>query len=76
MATSQLAKRVSALEAELAQLKEQLTPRPKPKVAWWHKLAGRFAGDQIYAEAMRLGREYRESLRPPAKKEKRQNGRT
>ena len=57
----QLEERVSILENELAQLKQLLSedlPRNKP---WWEKIAGSFEGDRAYDEAMRLGREYRQS---------------
>lgn len=63
-AVIELKTRLTALEAEVAQLKqkvETVVPQPKP---WWRALAGSFADDPIYEEAMRLGREYRESLRP------------
>lgn len=33
----------------------------KTEVPWWEQRAGTFADDPIYDEAMRLGREYRES---------------
>jgi hypothetical protein len=59
---------LTALEAEVTQLKqkvETIVPEPKP---WWRATAGSFADDPIYEEAMRLGREYRESLRPKASK--------
>lgn len=65
MTTKELEKRVALLEAGLAEVKKQLPAGEKPpleEVAW-----GRFAGDPIFLEAMRLGREYRESLRPKAK---------
>lgn len=63
--------RVAALEAEVEQLKEKLeAPKPEPK-PWWEGIIGAFADDPDFLEAMRLGREYRESLRPkPAKRPK------
>lgn len=73
-----LEKRVASLESELAQLKKSLEPqKAKP---WWEQIAGKFANDPVYDEAVRLGREYRESLRPPAKRKmknqlKHKNGR-
>lgn len=51
--------RVAALEAEMAKLR---------KGTGWAKMKGRFANDPIYDEAMRLGRQYRESLRPKTRK--------
>ncbi|MGG6269980.1 hypothetical protein [Leptolyngbya sp. AN10] len=57
----QLEDRVTLLEAEVARLKEKVEPSSKP---WWERIAGTFADSPAYEEAMRLGREYRESLRP------------
>ncbi len=65
MAAPSLEERVSALESELAGVKERLNEaRPQPAGAWWKKLVGIYRDDPEFAEAMRLGREYRESLRP------------
>lgn len=64
MAASALALRVSALEAEVAQMKEQLAQTAKPSGDWLDEIFGAFDNDPIYEEAMGLGREYRESLRP------------
>ena len=65
MPTSSIEERLTAIEQELAQIRTLLakeeTASPLP---WWEKIAGTFAGSQEYEEAMRLGREYRESLRP------------
>jgi hypothetical protein len=65
--------RLSALEAEVRRLcgvVAQLHPKaPEP---WWRAIAGTFADDPAFDEAMRLGRKYRESLRPkPRRKSKR-----
>ncbi len=65
MTTKELEKRVTLLEAELAEVKWQLPAKAKPRLedaAW-----GVFAGDPIFLEAMELGRQYRESLRPKVK---------
>jgi hypothetical protein len=68
-AQANLEHRVAALEADMARLKVS-----KP---WWEQIAGTFANDPVYLEAMRLGRQYRESLRPPSqRKSKGKNGRS
>ncbi len=57
--------RVTVLEAEAARLKaQQVTATPEDAAPWWKKIWGTFKDDPDYEEAMRLGREYRESLRP------------
>ena len=63
MASSSLEKRVSALEEELAALRRKIEGADAA-IPWWEKIAGTFAHDPVYAEAMKLGRKYRESLRP------------
>jgi hypothetical protein len=67
MAALRLKDRVTALEAEVARLKE-IVVNSKSKEPWWREIVGAFRGDPAFLEAMRLGREYRESLRPKAKK--------
>jgi len=68
--------RLVALEAEVMRLKESFEKLVTPKPPWWKEVAGTFLNDPIYEEAMRLGRQYRESLRPkPRKKRKGSNGR-
>ena len=59
MATTEIEIRVSALESEIATLKEKLAKIEKSPTAWWQKVSGTFADDADYEEAMRLGREYR-----------------
>lgn len=53
----------STLEAEATQLKNKveidLSSSP-----WWAQIAETFADNSVYDEAMRLGREYRDFLRP------------
>jgi hypothetical protein len=72
MAEPSLKERVATLEAELAALKATLKDNKKKK-DWIEVIAGSFAHDPIYDEAMRLGREWRESFRPkPRKKQSRQ----
>jgi len=68
MAVAQIEQRVAALEAEVARLKQKLEAVTKPTNPWWQEIYGTFANDPLYEEAMRLGREYRESLRPKPSK--------
>lgn len=65
MAISTLEDRVAALEAEVNHLKELLAAKPQVTSPWWERIYGTFAGSPEYEDAMRLGRTYRESLRPP-----------
>ena len=65
MAGTSVEERLSAIEQELAQLKQQLAmEKPSTTVPWWEQRFGAFANSESYEEATRLGREYRESLRP------------
>jgi hypothetical protein len=60
--------RMAALEADVARLKKKMGEEETP---WWKQIAGTFEDDPYHAEAMRLGRKYRESLRPKAVKKRR-----
>ena len=72
MATVKLEDRVSALEAEVARLKAKVEGPADSPLPWWKQIQGSFANEPAFEEAMRLGRKYRDSLRPkPAKKRKR-----
>ena len=64
MATRSLEERVAALEAEVAEQKQSGGGAGETQKPWWEKIWGTFKDDPHYEEAMRLGREYRESLRP------------
>lgn len=55
--------RVPHLEAEIALLKNKVK-NDLPSQPWWEKIAGTFSDNSAYDEAMELGREYRDSLRP------------
>lgn len=67
MAKAALAFRVANLEAEVAQLKVQIAKPEEEAGDWLDDFYGAFTGDPHFAEAMRLGREYRESLHPKGK---------
>jgi len=68
----ELESRVSILEAKVERLQRQLKAVVPDGRPWWQQIAGTFADDPIYEEAMRLGHEYRESLRPkPCSKQSR-----
>lgn len=65
VATATLGERLTIVERELAELRERLaSERPQKAVPWWEQRFGAFADSPEYEEADRLGREYRESLRP------------
>jgi len=63
MNPSELEARVAALETEVASLKRLSRGSPEDQ-PWWDRIAGTFAKDPAFVEAMRLGREYRESTFP------------
>ena len=64
MATLSVEERLAALEAEVAQLKTQLTQqKQETSIPWWQQISGVFKDDPMFEEAMRLGREWRESQR-------------
>ncbi len=62
MTNGEIENRLAVLEAEVALLKGKVEKNSDNK-PWYEKIAGTFADDPIYDEAMRLGREYRESQR-------------
>lgn len=64
----ELGSRVTALEVKVAQLQRQLEVVPPDGKPWWERVVGGFADEPAFEEAMRLGREYHESLRPQASK--------
>jgi hypothetical protein len=71
MMTQSFEKRLAALEAEVELLKARIQEKEQPKKPWWQEIAGTFEGDPHFKEAMELGRKYRESLRPKARKKRR-----
>jgi hypothetical protein len=67
MTLAELTKRVEELEKQLAAMQQKVEKATESK-PWWITGAGRFANDPVFDEIVRLGREYRESLRPGGKK--------
>ena len=62
MTNKEIEKRLAVLEAEVALLKSNKQKNDdNGEIPWWKQHLGIFADDPIYDEAMRLGREYRES---------------
>ena len=73
MAASKLAlleSRVTTLESEVAQLKVQTDLNGSSSGDWVDQIYGLFADYPDFDEVVRLGREYRESLRPKPLKRK------
>ncbi len=64
MATETLELRLTLVEDELAQIKQQLAAEKMPAAAGWESIFGSFAGSEGFEEATQLGREYRESQHP------------
>ncbi len=67
MSSSAHEKRVAALEAELARLRRKIETGESAR-PWWERIAGTFEKDPVYEKAMKMGREYRKSLKPPGKR--------
>jgi hypothetical protein len=68
MASAPLEDRVTALEREVARLKARVEGTGQTTEDWLDKMWGSFANDPAFEEAMRLGREWRESFRPKPRK--------
>jgi hypothetical protein len=76
MTIKELEFRVQQLERVVERLQSRLVHQVgvNPKGRWWRDAAGRFADDPIFDEIVRLGRQYRESLRPERRKSPKQLG--
>lgn len=57
-----LEERVALLEAEVARLKDKVESESFSK-PWWERIAGTFANNRAYDEAMQLAQHYRDSQR-------------
>jgi hypothetical protein len=67
-AIEKLEQRLSALEVEVAKLRNANGTAAAESRPWWEEIYGRFEGDPHYKEAMEFTRKYRESFRRKAKK--------
>ena len=67
MPSATLEERMSAVEAELAEIKRRL-PRRKggDSTPWWERHFGAFKDDPAFESAVRLGEEYRKAQPNPA----------
>jgi hypothetical protein len=71
MTKAQLELRVHDLENQVARLRAELEEVRGPQVPWWEKIVGSHAdAPEAFEEAMRLGREWRESFRPKPRRRK------
>jgi len=61
MTMIQIEKRVKALEQTVRSLAGKKRPANRK---WYRNQAGRFAGDPVFEEILKLGRAYRRSQRP------------
>lgn len=62
MSAATIEERLAALETKYEQLAQQVNPEAaQAEKPWWERIRGQFKDDPIYEEAMRLGREWRNS---------------
>lgn len=60
-----LRRRVEELEARMAELGRPVTPATPAAKGGWRAQVGAFGDDPVYAEVVRLGREWRAAHTPP-----------
>jgi hypothetical protein len=70
MKTADIEKRLTALELALEQLKAQRREVRSQPIAFLERIRGTFEDDEAFREAMRLGRQWRQSQRPSSPKRK------
>lgn len=64
MPDPELEQRMAELELEVATLRTKIEALAGAK-PWWERIAGSFHDDPLYDKAMKLGRQYRRSQKPP-----------
>lgn len=64
MLTAEIEQRLADLEKAFEDFKARFAAQSAPTRPWWIEQAGRFANNPTYDEIIRLGAEYRQSLRP------------
>ncbi len=71
---AELERQVNILEGQVARLKAELDEVRGPQLPWWEKIVGIYEeNDPAFDEAMRLGREWRESFRPKKRSTKKKS---
>jgi hypothetical protein len=70
MTNSELVKRIEVLERELNVLKLKIEGVPKGDKRWFFATSGIFKDDPDFEDAVRIGREYRESFKPGGRKKR------
>ena len=66
MSAQTIEERLTAVETKLEQLERaKELDKSNEIVPWWERIRGQFKDDPAYDEAMRLGREWRESENRP-----------
>ncbi len=60
MADSKTEQRLAELEKELATLRKKVDSLTN-STPWWERIAGTFADDPAYKQAMKLGKQFRHS---------------
>jgi hypothetical protein len=65
-----IAERVARLEQEVARLRNQVQLSDEQGLFWLDQIYGAFKDEPAFLDAMKLGRKYRESLRPKPQRRK------
>ena len=71
MTLAQVEQKLTRLEREIERLKRSHNGNAPRDGKWWVAQAGAFADDAGYDEMARLGAQYRQSLKPKARKRRR-----